>query len=164
MRDKEDPNKGDMLVPPVCLSNPGNRRNRKTVVLISMETSLLSGSKVVLLGVVHHHMNTILISAGLTVNTPLVFAKYATRASKDPPRTLIYCVSVCQHSTIVMLLCVPCGDAGIDDPSTHACTSLTSDDTLLLVARAALGGVRIVIGSTSDKPKVKSVYVCVLWL
>jgi len=28
-------------------------------------------------------------------------AKYATGASKDPPHTRIYCVSVCQHSTIV---------------------------------------------------------------
>lgn len=44
-----------VVVPPVCLNHPGNWRNRKTVLFISMETSPLSGSKVVLLGVVHHH-------------------------------------------------------------------------------------------------------------
>lgn len=84
----------------------------------------------------------------------------STHARKDPLHPLIYCVSVCQHSTIVILLCVRWG--GVYELMTECIwkqvrlTSLTSDDTKFLVARAALSAFPTLIGSTSDKLNVKS--------
>lgn len=112
-----------------------------------------------------HH--TLLISAGLTVNTPLMFAKYVSMAvyackwgSAPPYDLLCVCVTAFPNCHAFVR---PLGRCTHQWLNVYACVYLSYLWWhIILSSTSSISGIHIVIGSTSDKPNVKSVCVCVV--